>query len=129
MVTVAAAIIIRNGKIFIAQRPATKKPPLRWEFPGGKQETGETLPQTLHRELNEELKIDAKIGDFFMKTTHSYEFGNIEMNCYFASVAPETTITSNEHAATAWVTPQEMQNYDFADADKPVVAALQKIKL
>ena len=129
MTNVAAAIIVRNGKVFIAQRPAHKFPPLKWEFPGGKQETGESLQQTLHRELNEELKIDAKIGDFFMQTTHTYDKGTIEMSCYFASVPEQTVIISNEHAATAWVTPQEMNKYDFADADKPVVAALQKIKL
>ena len=127
MINVAAAIIVRNGKVFIAQRPAHKFPPLKWEFPGGKQEPGETLPQTLHRELNEELKIDATIGEFFIRTTHTYDKGTIEMSCYFASVPEQTVIISNEHAATAWVTPQEMSNYDFADADKPVVAALQAL--
>ena len=130
MLEVAAAMISReDGRILICQRPETKARALGWEFPGGKQETGESLQQTLHRELKEELKIEAKIGDFFMQTTHTYDKGTIEMSCYFASVPEQTVIISNEHAATAWVTPQEMNKYDFADAEKPVVAALQKIKL
>ncbi len=129
MTTVAAAIIIRNGKIFIARRPEGKSLAHHWEFPGGKQEPGESLPQTLHRELNEELNINAEIGDFFMKSSYQYEFGTVNINCYFASVSPETEIISNEHEATAWASPQELKNYTFAPADVPIIEALQTIKL
>ena len=129
MTTVAAAIIIRNGKIFIARRPEGKSLAHHWEFPGGKQEPGETLPQTLHRELNKELNINAEIGDFFMKSSYQYEFGTVDINCYFASVSPETEIISNEHEATAWAPPQELKNYTFAPADVPIIEALQTIKL
>lgn len=129
MTTVAAAIIIRNGKIFIAKRPEGKSLAHHWEFPGGKQEKGETLPQTLHRELNEELGIDATIGEFFMKSSYDYEFGHIDINCYFASVAKDKEISSNEHEAIAWATPGELKSYTFAPADIPIVEALQSIKL
>lgn len=129
MTTVAAAIIIRKGKIFIAKRPEGKSLAHHWEFPGGKQEKGETLPQTLHRELNEELGIDATIGEFFMKSSYDYEFGHIDINCYFASVAKDKEISSNEHEAIAWATPDELKSYTFAPADIPIVEALQSIKL
>ncbi len=129
MTTVAAAIIIRKGKIFIAKRPEGKSLAHHWEFPGGKQEKGETLPQTLHRELNEELGIDATIGEFFMKSSYDYEFGHIDINCYFASVAKDKEISSNEHEAIAWATPGELKSYTFAPADIPIVEALQIIKL
>lgn len=129
MTTVAAAIIIRNGKIFIARRPEGKSLAHHWEFPGGKQETGETLPQTLHRELNEELGINAEIGSFFMKSSYQYEFGTVDINCYFAAVSPDTEIASNEHEATAWAAPEELKNYNFAPADIPIVNALSKLKL
>lgn len=129
MTTVAAALIVRNGKIFIAQRPAGKSLAHHWEFPGGKQEAGETLPQTLYRELNEELNINAEIGSFFMKSSYQYDFGIIDISCYFASVSADTEITSNEHEAIAWAAPNELENYTFAPADIPIVKALQKIKL
>ena len=51
MKVVAAAIIVQDGKIFIAKRPEGKTLAHHWEFPGGKQKKGETLPQALHREL------------------------------------------------------------------------------
>lgn len=127
-ITVAAAIIIKNGKIFIAKRPEGKSLAHHWEFPGGKQEPGETLPQTLHRELNEELEIDAQIGDFFMKSVYQYDFATIEIHCYFATVAPETEIISNEHEATTWAAPEELSNYTFAPADIPIVDKLKEMK-
>ena len=68
MKDVSAGIIVRNGKIFIAQRPEGKPLPNVWEFPGGKLEPGETLPQCLKRELKEELDVDAEIGEFIMNT-------------------------------------------------------------
>ncbi len=128
MPTVAAAIIINDHKIFITQRPEGKSLAHHWEFPGGKQEQGETLPQTLKRELNEELNINAKIGDFFMSSSYQYEFGQIDMHCFFVSVdSPQ--ISSNEHEATAWVSAQELKNYTFAPADIPIVEALCKLDI
>lgn len=129
MKIVAAALIVRNGKIFIAQRPAHKLPPLHWEFPGGKQEPGETLPEALRRELNEELNINAKIGDFFMKSSYDYEFGSFEINCFWATVPDNVEIISEEHAATAWASPEELANYTFTPADIPIIEALAKVKL
>lgn len=123
MPTVAAAIIINNHKIFIAQRPEGKSLAGYWEFPGGKQEKNETLPQTLQRELNEELNINAQIGDFFMQSTYQYDFGTIDMHCYFAT-CNTNNINSNEHQATAWVSCDELKNYKFAPADIPIVEAL-----
>lgn len=129
MKIVAAAVIVRDGKIFIARRPEGKSLAHHWEFPGGKQEPGETLPKCLKRELREELGIDAEIGDFFMKSTFCYDFDTIELHCYFASVAPGTEITSNEHEQTAWAAPQELRNYNFAPADIPIIERLADLKL
>ena len=128
MKEVGTGIIVRNGKIFIGQRPEGKPLAGLWEFPGGKQEKGETLPQTLKRELNEELNINAKIGDFFMSSSYQYEFGQIDMHCFFVSV-DSSQISSNEHEATAWVSAQELKNYTFAPADIPIVEALCKLDI
>ena len=62
MKQVVAAIIVRDSKILICQRTEDQAMPLKWEFPGGKVERDEDLKDALHRELDEELGIDAVIG-------------------------------------------------------------------
>jgi len=128
MKIVAAAILKRNGKLFIAKRPEGKSLAHHWEFPGGKQEEGETLQETLHRELREELNIETEVGEFFMQSTYDYDFGQIQINCFWVKLCDENcTIYSNEHEETAWVLPSELKNYRFAPADVPVVEALSKV--
>ena len=62
VIEVAAAVIVRDGKILIGQRPRGEWGELEWEFPGGKLEPGEDAPAALARELREELAIEAEIG-------------------------------------------------------------------
>lgn len=127
MKIVAAAIMIRNGKIFICQRPEHKQPPHLWEFPGGKQEPGETLPQCLQRELSEELNVVLEIGPAFMTCSFDYDFGTFEIHTFFVNVPDGIDIKSNEHENTAWVTPAQLVGYNFVPADIPVVEKLQKM--
>lgn len=125
MKVVAAALLIRNGKLFIAKRPEGKSLAHCWEFPGGKQEEGETLPETLKRELREELNIETEVGDFFMQSVYDYDFGQIQVNCFWTRLRDETAeVCSNEHEDTAWVRSDELKNYNFAPADVPIVEAL-----
>ena len=70
MTEVVAALIWRDDKFMICQRPAHKTRGLLWEFVGGKVEPGETKEQALVRECREELAITLSVGDVFMDVTH-----------------------------------------------------------
>lgn len=127
-ITVAAALLHRGDRVFIAKRPADKKPALVWEFPGGKPEEGESLPQTLQRELKEELGIDTVIGKFITQTTHVYDFAQVTINLFEAFMKNENDIIKDdEHADTAWVKAEELDNYEFAQADIPLLPKVKEM--
>lgn len=129
MKDVSAGIIVRNGKIFIAQRPEGKPLPNVWEFPGGKLEPGETLPQCLKRELKEELDVDAEIGEFIMNTTYGYASGEFRINVYRVHIPNDAEPKLNVHQNAAWVTPAEMDNYEFPPADTDIIRHLKTVGL
>lgn len=125
---VGAGIIVRNGKIFIAQRPKDRPLPDVWEFPGGKQEPGETLPQCLKRELKEELDIDAEIGEFIMDTTYGYTNGEFKINVYRVHIPEDCEPQLKVHQNSAWVTVNEMDAYEFPPADVDIIHHLKTFK-
>ena len=123
MKRVAAAIIEKNGKILIAQRKLCSSFGGKWEFPGGKIESEETPEQCLKRELKEELGIEAIVGPFFCASTFEYKHMSIELLVYRAAhVSGE--IVEYDHESIKWVSRDELINYDFVDADGPVVGKL-----
>ncbi len=75
MVEVVAALIWKNGKFMICQRPAHKARGLLWEFVGGKVEPGETKEQALVRECREELAVTVAVQEEFMSLVHEYPDG------------------------------------------------------
>lgn len=129
MKEVSAALIVRNGKVFIAQRPEGKPLANLWEFPGGKREEGETLPQCLKRELKEELDVDAEVGDFVLDTTYAYPNGEFKINVFRVHIPDGQEPRLNVHQRAAWVSPAEMSAYEFPPADMDIIRRLQKIKL
>ena len=84
MKQVSAGIIICNDRILIARRSHNKSNAALWEFPGGKQEPGETMPECLRREISEELHLDIEVGSFFMNSVYEYEQGAICLHVYYA---------------------------------------------
>lgn len=124
MTQVVAALIWENDKFMICRRPAHKARGLLWEFVGGKVEKGETKQQALVRECTEELAITVSVGDVFMELTHEYPDLTVHLTLFNASIA-EGVPQLLEHCDLKWITPAEIENYDFCPADEEI---LKKIK-
>jgi 8-oxo-dGTP diphosphatase len=124
VIKVVAAIIQRDGKILIGQRRKTDSHGLKWEFPGGKVERGETPAGALARELEEELGIQARIGREIGRHTHHYaRRATIQLHFYAVkefggepqSIAFETIV---------WESPERLASYDFLDGDLDFIKRL-----
>lgn len=123
MINVVGALIWENGKFFICQRPKTKTRALLWEFVGGKVEKGETQKNALIRECKEELSADISVGELFLQVDYKYEDLEVNLSVYNASFLTKPVI--KEHNDAKWITPSEIDNYEFCQADLPI---LDKIK-
>mgnify|MGYP000352537581 CR=1 FL=1 len=119
---VVAAIIERDGKILLAQRPLHADQSGMWEFAGGKVESGESQPEALFRELREELGIDALLGQYV--ASHQREVSQRLINLHAWHVpAFRGELTAHYHSALAWCTPEEAFGYALAPADIPLLEA------
>ena len=124
MVQVAAALIWDGDRFMICQRPRTKTRALEWEFVGGKAEPGETLKETLVRECREELGVTVAPGEIFMELDHVYPDITIHLTLFHAVIAAGT-VQMLEHNDIRWITPAEIDSYEFCPADAEI---LEKIK-
>ena len=122
---VACAIIELGGKVLCTQRSESMSLPLKWEFPGGKINDGESPQECLKRELAEELGIEVTIGAPLTVSTHHYPAFSVTLYPFICSIALGE-IVLHEHAAMAWVLPEELQGLDWADADWPVIEEYQE---
>lgn len=118
---VACAIIERGGKVLAAQRSAVMSLPLKWEFPGGKIETGETPEECLTRELHEELGVSVRIGTPLSPATHSYPDFTVTLYPFTCRMGDDVSITMHEHHALQWIEPHRMTELDWAAADMPII--------
>ena len=99
---VVAALILRGREVLICQRRADQPMALKWEFPGGKMEPGESAEQALARELDEELGIDAKIGARVTRTRHTYRSGSSVDLQFFAVHEFARELTNRIFNAMRW---------------------------
>ncbi|MGX4687572.1 (deoxy)nucleoside triphosphate pyrophosphohydrolase [Vagococcus sp. JNUCC 83] len=124
---VVGAIIAKEGKVFCCQRSLEKSLPGKWEFPGGKIESGETKQQALVRELKEELEIDIAVSQTdYLSVTYDYDFAVVNLStfiCEIVSGQPKLI----EHIQAKWVTFESLSELDWAPADLPIVEKLMEV--
>ena len=124
MTEVVAALIWKDGKFMICQRPADKARGLLWEFVGGKVEPGETKEQALIRECREELAVELSVGRIYMDVTHEYPDLTVHLTLFEAQIAAGTP-QKLEHNDIRWITPAEIPQYQFCPADRDILRRLQ----
>ena len=120
MVEVVAALIWRDNKFLICQRPAHKARGLLWEFVGGKVEQGETKEQALIRECREEFDILLSVVEVFMDVVHEYPDLTVHLTFFNATIA-KGELQKLEHNDIQWITPIEIPNYEFCPADEEIL--------
>ena len=126
MTEVVAALIWKNNKFMICQRPAHKARGLLWEFVGGKVEPGETKEQALIRECREELAVTLTVGDVFMDVTHEYPDLTVHLTLFNATIA-EGIPQKLEHNDIRWITPSEIPNFEFCLADVEILKRICEV--
>lgn len=124
MLIVTCAIIIHEGKVLICQRSSTMNLPLKWEFPGGKVERGEDEALTIVREIKEELHLDIEVVKQLEPVEHAYPTFQICLVPFIAKVVGGELLLE-EHADAEWVMVDELDQYDWAPADVPIVEQLK----
>jgi len=117
---VACAIIEQDGLVLAAQRSAVMSLPLKWEFPGGKIDQGESPEECLRRELVEEMSVNIFVEKTLPPNTHKYESFEVTLYPHICSIV-SGEITLHEHSAIAWLPPEKLYTLDWAEADLPVI--------
>jgi 8-oxo-dGTP diphosphatase len=128
VINVTCAIIIKENKIFVAQRSETMKLPLKWEFPGGKLEKNESEIECIKREIKEEINIDIEV---VRKLSASiYDYGTFKINLIpFLAIYISGNIVLTEHKDFKLLDKSELLNLDWAEADLPIVEEILKLEL
>ena len=122
----AVALIDRDGRVLLAQRPEGKNMAGLWEFPGGKVEPAETPEHALIRELHEELGIDTWASCLAPLTFASYSYDDFHLLMpLFACRKWDGVPQSREDQALKWVRPQELRDYPMPPADIPLIPILR----
>ena len=122
---VVAAILFKDEKVLIAQRANHDPLAELWEFPGGKVEDGESPEDSLVREMQEEFCIDIEVGEFFASSLFPYDKGTIRLLAYICRWTGGEML-SMVHNDYLWILVNELDQYTFAPADRPLVEKLRR---
>ena len=122
----AGVIINRKGQVLIAQRPARAMLGGLWEFPGGKQDKGETIKQCIKRELKEEMGIDVKVGDLLITVPHTFSHFHMRLHAHWVRIEKGRPRAIDCDDIT-WVSPEKLRDYAFPRADIKIIDELERV--
>jgi len=124
-IPVVAGFLKKDGKILVGQRPENNSLPGQWEFPGGKIEPGETPEFALVRELQEELGIDAEVGELKLACTHSY--GDVGILILFYEILFwKGEPKAQHHMMLEWIHPEELKHRNIPEANRKILDRIYK---
>jgi len=129
MKRVVAALIMQDGKLLVCQRTRHQTMPLKWEFPGGKIEEGEQPRDALRRELDEELGIQATVGDELARIQHEYPNGGMVELRFYIVREYHGELENRIFKDIQWAQPNALPKFDFLEADLTLVRDLANGKL
>jgi len=121
-IEVSCAIIERDGLVLVARRSPVMAQPLKWEFPGGKLQPGESPAASLKREILEELEVEIEIARALPESRYCYPDFTIILHPFICTIA-EGVVRPVEHAEIAWLPPGRLPSLAWAAADRPVLEA------
>lgn len=126
LIQVAAGILLADGKVLLAERQGDPAFAGLWEFPGGKQEPGETSEQALARELEEELGIRVIHHSLLMSLEHQYPDRHVGID-FFLVTEWEGTPVGQQGQDMRWADIEMLGADELLPADAPVVIALKAL--
>ena len=129
MKQVVAALIVQDEKLLVCQRTRHQTMPMKWEFPGGKIEDGEQPRDALRRELEEELGIDAQIGEEVARIRHEYPNGGAVELRFYRVREYRGEIENRIFQDIQWARREELPTFDFLEADLTLVRDLAEGKI
>ena len=125
-IEVAAAIIVKDNRIFATQRGYGEFKD-GWEFPGGKLEPGESAREALVREIREELDVDIRVGKLLETVEYDYPEFHLTMHCFICELLSEE-IVLKEHEDARWLKEEELDTVDWLPADVGVIGKIFELK-
>ncbi len=124
MLTVVAGLLLDGGNILACRRRSDQDHGGKWEFPGGKVEDGEESSAALVRELREELLIDAKLGEEFLRYEFAYPGKQPILLIFYWVKSYTGTLDGGFFEETRWVAPDRLGELDFLEGDERIVHEL-----
>lgn len=124
-IEVAAAIIVKDGKVFATRRGYGEWRGW-WEFPGGKIEAGECPDAALLREIREELDAEIEVGQLLDTVEWDYPDFHLTMHCFICRLLSDS-LHLNEHEAAAWLSPEELDSVKWLPADEVLLDKISRL--